>query len=283
MIAAVCALLIAALLALPEQAAQAAREAVRVWGLDVVPSLFPYMVLCRALGMRLSSRRLPARAIAAALGMIGGSPSGAAGLSACAQREGMTRAQALPLAALCGTLSPMFLLSTLRGFTGDARLCRLLLASHLFGAFVAFALARVVCARMDTGPQAAAPLAAARDPIADSVQAILSVGGCIVFFSVLTAVARALLPGMDERAAAALHAAVEIAGGARALALAPFSAHARALLLSAACGATGASILVQNLLFLRPLGVRFLDLLLLALARAAASAAAMECLLRLFP
>lgn len=282
MMPAVCVFLLFALLALPDQAAQAAREAIAVWGLDVAPSLFPYMVLCRTLTARLRTRRVPAHLVAAALGLLGGSPSGAAGVCACARREGLTRRQALPLAALTGTLSPMFLLSTLRGWTGDARLCRLLTASHIAGALFAFAVVRLYAGKSAArcSPHAAPDEQA--NPVAESVQAILCVGGCIVFFSVLAAVARLLIPHLPDAASAVLHAVLEIAGGARALSRAPFDPRARAVLLAACCGFTGLSILSQNLLFFRPLGVRFSHLLAIGLLRAVGSAAAMALLMMVF-
>lgn len=279
-----CAFLLVALLALPDQAAQAAREAIAVWGLDVAPSLFPYMVLCRTLTARLRTRRIPAHCVAAALGLMGGSPSGAAGVSACAQREGLTRRQILPLAALTGTLSPMFLLSTLRGWTGDARLCRLLLASHILGALFAFAVVRLYAGKGEKPRPMCDPSPGAQaNPIAESVQAILSVGGCIVFFSVLAAVARLLIPALPDSAAAVLHAVLEVAGGARALAHASFDPQVRAVLLATACGFTGLSILSQNLLFFRPLGVRLSHLLAIGLLRAVGAGAAMACLMLVVP
>ena len=279
-----CAFLLVALLVLPDQAAQAAREAIFVWGLDVAPSLFPYMVLCRTLTARLRTRRIPAHIVAAGLGLMGGSPSGAAGVSVCAQREGLSRRQVLPLAALTGTLSPMFLLSTLRGWTGDVRLCRLLTVSHILGALFAFAVVRLYAGKSARPHPACGPTDGAQaNPIAESVQAILSVGGCIVFFSVLAAIVRLLIPHLPDSAAAVLHAVLEVAGGARALAHAPFDPPVRAVLLAAACGFTGLSILSQNLLFFRSLGVRFSHLLVIGVLRAIGAGAAMACLMLVVP
>ena len=48
--AALAALTMAALiLRFPDLAIKSAREALFVWGRDIVPSLFPYMVLCKTL------------------------------------------------------------------------------------------------------------------------------------------------------------------------------------------------------------------------------------------
>lgn len=280
------ALTLLALLLLPDACAQAAREALTVWGLEVAPSLFPYMVLCRALSARLSSSRLPAHRVAALLGLLGGSPAGAAGVCACARKSRLTRGDLLGMAALTGTLSPMFLLNTVRVWTGDARLCRLLAASHALGALFAFAVVRLYKGRdgmplpSERGEEREARASA---PIAESVTAMLNVGGCIVFFSVAARAVTALLPGLPEQAAAVFHAALEAAGGMRALCAAPFSPPVRAVLLAAASGFTGLSVLTQNLLFYRPLGLDLRRLLPLALLRAAGCAAAMTGLLTLFP
>lgn len=283
-----CALMLLALLTMPDPCAKAARDALAVWSLDVVPSLFPYMVLCKTLSSRLTGARVPPERVAAALGLIGGSPAGAASVCACAKKRRLTRRDLLALAALTGTISPMFLLSTVRGWTGDARLSQWLALSHMAGALFAFAVVRLYHGRGDA-PLPASPDGEGADgggpsaPIAESVLAILNVGGCIVFFSVVSGVVTRLFPQLPVGIAAGTHAALEVAGGMRALALAPLAPRLRGVLMAAASGFTGLSILTQNLLFYRPLGLDMRCLLTLALLRAAGSAAAMALLLMLFP
>ena len=275
-----------AMLAFPEHAAQAARSALTIWGLDVAPSLFPYMVLCRTLSSRLNGKRIPAHCVASALGMLGGSPSGAAALSSCAKKEKLTHERILCIAALTGTLSPMFLLSTVREWTKDGHMCRMLLAAHLLGALFAYAVTRLYL-----GKPALSPCDAIADrdsgmpanPIVESVQAILSVGGCIVFFSVLASTLTVLCPGLSQGVTAILHAVMEAAGGMRALAFSPFERRTQAVLMAAASGFSGLSILSQNLIFLRPHGVNMRHLIALAILRAIGCAGAMVCLLTLIP
>ena len=49
---ALCLLMMLVMLLSPQQAGDAARDALSTWALGVVPSLFPYMVLCRMLAAR---------------------------------------------------------------------------------------------------------------------------------------------------------------------------------------------------------------------------------------
>ena len=254
------------LLSRPNQAASAARKALSVWGLDVAPSLFPYMVYCRFTAKALQKSGLPAAPVCTLLGLLGGSPSGAAVLAAYA--PGLSRKTLLRLAALTGTLSPMFFRSTLRIWTGNAPLCRLLLAAHFFGA--AFA---ALCAGLlpDRKIPVSAVQTASGDALSESIQSILRVGGCIVFFSVTAAGLCSFLPGLPPLAGALLHAVLEVSGGLHGLCQLPLSAFQRALLLSACVGFSGLSILTQNAFFLRPLGVRLRELIFLACLRALAS------------
>ncbi len=260
-----CLVMIAFMLVHPSITTSAARDALRVWGLDVVPSLFPYMVLCRLVASRLQKTGIPAGPAVAVLGLLGGSPSGAATLSGFSKT--LNTHQVRLLAALTGTISPMFLLNTVKIWSGDPRLCRLLLVSHLYGA--AFAL---LCMDFLTRGQKKSACQGASvssgNPITESVQSILSVGGCIVFFSVLSAGLQALLPGMGRLPGALLHAALEISGGLHSLCTLPLAPVTRAVCMAAASGFSGLSILMQNHLFLRPLGLSFSDLLFFALLRA---------------
>ena len=103
------------LIAFPQHASGAAASALRIWGLDVVPSLFPYMVFCRMLSARLREHDVPAAPVAALLGLLGGSPSGATVIAAygsCLSKRAL-----LTLCAMTGTISPMFTL----GYTGTLK------------------------------------------------------------------------------------------------------------------------------------------------------------------
>lgn len=252
------------LIVFPQHTSQAAVAALRIWGLDVVPSLFPYMVLCRLLAGELRERDVPAAPVAALLGLLGGSPSGASVLAAYGSR--MSRRALLALCALTGTISPMFTLGTIRAWTQNPALCRLLLLCHLLGATCASGIVYFACKDESPAGSGLTP-APTGNPIALSVEAILQVGGCIVCYSVLASL-MALPPCLSEGAGAVLHGLLEVSGGVHALCAAAIPEYPRAICICALCGFSGFSILAQNHAFLSPLGVRMTWLVAFALLRA---------------
>ena len=275
---------LAALLRFPQVCMSSALSALRVWGLSVVPSLFPYMVLSRLLTRALHRRGMPTALCVPLLGLAGGSPSGAAALSGCARDSGLSRRALHALAALTGTISPMFFLGTLQSWADDTLLARRLLLAHLFGAAFAATCAFLLPGARDSEKRcanSAAPSPAQEEsPIVQSVQAVLNVGGCIVAYSVLAAYASLLLPPSAQELRAVLHAVLEAAGGAHALISAPLPPGLHAVLLAALTSFGGLSILSQNALFLRPLGLGLPRLALYGLLRALGAAALMALLVR---
>ena len=265
MLIVLCLLMIGLMLLRPSVTTCAARDAIRVWGLDVAPSLFPYMVFCKLISARLQKTGVPAAPAAAALGLLGGSPSGAATLSGYA--KSMDARQVRLLAALTGTISPMFLLNTVKIWSNDPRLRLLLLISHLSGAVFALLCTALLTRGQEKSACQGASVSVG-NPVTESVHNILSVGGYIVFFSVLAAGLRAMLPALGPVPGALLHAVLEISGGLHSLCTAPLASNVRAVCMAAVSGFSGLSILMQNHLFLRPLGIRFSELLFFALLRA---------------
>lgn len=270
------------ILLMPDISSSAARSALGIWGLDVVPSLFPYMVLCRLIADRLRRKSLPAFPVIAVLGLLGGSPSGAAAISSYAQQGGFSRRRLYALCALTGTISPMFFLGTMRSWNMDMNLCQSLLLSHFGGALLAFL---VVLLFIPSAESAASSLDVTYDsdasPIVQSVFAVLNVGGCIVFFSVIAACLSASLAWMPDVIRVCFHGILEIAGGVHALSTLPLSTHAQGLLLAAATGFSGFSILAQNAMFLRDCGVKLSHLMLLALLRSVLSVCLMVLILKI--
>lgn len=276
-----CLLMMLVMLLFPGSTGEAARSALQTWALIVVPSLFPYMVLCRMLASRLAGSRLPPAMLVSALGLAGGSPSGAATLSGYARSGRLRRDELLPLCSLTGTISPMFVLNTAGGWLGEPPLMRCLLAAHLLGAALSAALVKA-CVRRSPASKEVLPdhsdSGSPGDPIRESVRAILSVGGCIVFYSVVAEGLSLLFP-LSGKAAAVLHGVLEASGGAHAICTAGFSKDVQALLTSAVLGFSGVSILAQNSLFVRDSGVTMRELILLGVLRAALSALVMAAFL----
>lgn len=256
------------LIVFPQHTSAAASEALCIWGLDIVPSLFPYMVLCRILSGRLRECNIPAAPVAALLGLMGGSPSGASVLAAYGTH--ISRRDLLALCALTGTISPMFTLGPILAWTQNHKVCRLLLLSHLLGAACAGGIVFLVC--KDHSPAASAALPSQTgSPIAQCIDAILQVGGCIICFSVLAGLLR-LLPRLDSGICAVLHSLLEISGGIHVLCASSIPDYPRTVCISALCGFSGFSILSQNHAFLGTLGVRMTQLIAFALLRAVLSA-----------
>lgn len=229
--------LLAALALRPQAGMEAARAACRQWATGVLPALFPYLVLSRLL-----LGAAGGGALTVPLAMLAGSPAGArllalGGPSRASQRR----------AALCATASPLFLLGTLSGGA-------LMLSAHWIGALAAYGFAACFPVRAENAASSASPPAAALPEIlADSALAMLPVCGCMVFFSVVTALVEALFP-LPPALGAALAAFLEMAGGcARISALALPSRLTRALL-CAAVSFGGLSVFMQNAAYLRRAG-----------------------------
>lgn len=252
------------LIVFPQHTSGAAASALRIWGLDVVPSLFPYMVLCRLLSSRLREHDVPAAPVAMLLGLLGGSPSGASVIAAYGSC--LSRRVLLALCALTGTISPMFTSGTVQAWTQNTVLCRLLLLCHLLGAACAGGVVFWACKDESPAVSASAPSAPV-NPMAQSIDAILHVGGCIICYSVLASLLR-LLPMLSDSTGAVVHGLLEVSGGVHALCTAAIPGKLRAVSLSVLCGFSGFSILSQNHAFLAPLGVRMTQLITFALLRA---------------
>ena len=279
-----CLLMMLVMLLCPQRTGDAARAALSTWALGVVPSLFPYMVLCRMLSVQLAAKRFIPSLTAAAFGLIGGSPSGAAVLGGYAGCGRLDRKALLPLCALTGTISPMFMLRMAGGWLGGGATAVCLLAAHLLSAACSAAIISLFVRNRPAENMPVVPLdgdAPPDEPIRDSVRAILSVGGCIVLYSVMAEGMAILLP-LPETVCVLLHALLEAAGGTHALVCSGFSPSMRALLVSAACGFSGLSIISQNALFVRPYGVSMPELVTLGLLRGALAALWMAAMMPLW-
>lgn len=264
------------LLMFPQGSAEAARQAMRLWAIDVVPFLFPYMVICRALSAQFRKNHLPSAAVVLPLSLLGGSPSGAAILSEYAEDYNAHRLRSF--CALTGTMSPMFLLNTAGGWlkahtpiTGG-----MLLTAHWGGAVLSFLL--ITFSQQGGSPYPSTPenarVSGHDDSVSQSVSAILQVGGCMVFYSVISSLC-AHLPGISRTTLAVIHAFLEAGGGLYALSTLDIPPITCAALFAAASSFSGFSVLSQNYVFLKPAGVQFHSLLLSGLLRAVCSAAIM--------
>ena len=172
------------LILFPSDTARTAYHALQLWGESIAPVLFPYMVFSRLLCSKLNNLRLPAFPVVAILGLLGGSPSGAASVSANADK--LSQRKTLILCTLTGTVSPMFILGTLQPWVQHPLLCRRLLWCHWLSALLSSWLIFLFSkgnlpSIVKTSDKNAVPF----DPIMQSVDAVLQVGGCVILYSVL--------------------------------------------------------------------------------------------------
>jgi len=238
-----------ALMALhPQIAVDAARKACGLWANKVMPALFPYLVASQLL-----AASVPGDLFMIPLSMLGGSPSGARliGLS------GVDSQKAQRLSALCTTISPLYVLGALGS---DYRL----LLSHWLGAFAAWAAVyawqKGIKAKGGGEPfaeSAESPgktLPSIPQTIADSALAMLSVCGCMVLFSVISALILRVV-SLSPPASAALSSVLEMAGGCDGILALGMPADRVAPILCAAISFGGFSIFLQNASFLKQKGV----------------------------
>ncbi len=261
--------MMAMLLLMPDTGAAAAADALAVWGLDVAPSLFPYMVLCQSLSSVCAGKAGLGRWLPFFLGLLGGSPSASASLCAVAQAGPLSRRALLLLVSLAGTVSPMFFLGSAAKWLASADTARRLLFAQYAGALLCGGTLYLLSghAPMRPTPHASRQNSSPDNPITRSVHAILNVGGCIIFYSTAAACFGALLPSFAWPVREVVHAALEVSGGLRALSLAPLNQSVREVLAAGLCGFGGLSILSQNLFFLQRIGLSMKELSAIALLR----------------
>lgn len=251
--------LLALMLRFPLEALDAAASGLRVFSQGVLPALFPYMVLCQLLTPALCRmRRIPRALPVAALAFMGGSPGGARLISLLREQGALNSRQTRLLAALTGTCSPMFLLGTVSVWASSRALGVAVLAAHWLGS-VLCALCIWPFLKPESVPKSSAPAAVEPVSFAKAVQgsalAMLTVCGCIVLMSVAACLCGCAFPVFTRTAQAFLHAALEMAGGSRAIISLGFPPREAAVCVCAAISFGGVSILLQNLSFLRPVGV----------------------------
>lgn len=233
---------------------------------SVMPALFPMMVL-NGLSARLSGRER--RWMTVGFCWLAGSPASAQRLEGLWKRGEVAGRELLPMAAVTGVMSPLFLVGSLGGRLPNPAGGWLMLTAHWLGALAAAGLTLGLnhLSRRKTADAAlpeeralrpAEPvslLTALPDSLRQAGPALLAVCGAMMLFSILAALFRqglsALLPGWaasHPELPAIFWAVLEVGGGAHALL--DVSAAPDLPLLCALCSFGGLSILMQNLLFL---------------------------------
>ena len=254
-------------IAFPQDTVSHASQALRIWGENIVPTLFPYMVFSRLLSQHLKSTQRSVIPVTALLGILGGSPSGSMLIASVASK--LSRRSLHALCAFCGTISPMFILGSLQTWTGDPNLCRFLLMIHWMAAFLSAGFVWLLDRNHVKYTSADLPTFPSENtkPLSQCIDAILHVGGCIICYSVLAGFVAKLLPPRSALQTI-FHTILEISGGTHAVWNSPLSQSTKIPLLSAALGFSGLSILAQNHELLGQVGISMLRLVFYAALRA---------------
>lgn len=250
----------------PGDALAAACEALIAWALSVAPALLPFLIAAPAftcpevcaLLSRISRPLirlfgLPVNSTGALLiGLLSGSPAGAAALSSVPADASDSPGAYLRAALMASGASPAFLMTGVAVAMLDSPGTGwLLLRSQLLAILSGGLLLR----RFGTGG-AAIPPAAVRQlsSVSRAMQTLLTIGGYMTFFSVL---ARLISCFTHPSLETPLLALFELSGGCRALASLPRSQSLILPLISAAACFGGVSVFMQCMSFLAPLGVRY--------------------------
>ena len=200
--------LLALLLWMPAEAAAGARSGMSVCAGVIIPSLFPFLVLSallRAQGLPDALARFAAPALARlglppsaaapfVLGLCGGYPVGADAVAALVRGGTLTLEEGERLLPVCNNTGPGFIVGVVGSAVfGSVRVGVLLYICHVLAAVMLALLARK-CA-LPPGNHAHTPppqgLPAFPECVSGAVSSTLNICGCVVFFSVLTALARA--------------------------------------------------------------------------------------------
>jgi len=268
--------------AYPDKTATAARMALYVFGHDIVPVLFPYMVLTRILVSKTKEAGNSSYWFLIPIGWLGGSPSGASMIRSFYSNQSIPRRTLLLLCAITGTISPAFLLNTVGSWFQDSVVSASLVISHFAGAALTSALIFIRSSNDESiiSPTSVSETKAEGNVIQACAASVLGIGGCLVFFSVLSEVISSLVFKSGGILTSLIHALLEISGGLKKLGdHLPERRMIAGILSSFACGFNGLSMLSQNILFLKEFEVTMVQLIAIGLLRAILSAVVMMILL----
>ena len=210
------AVLLCMLLCFPREIADGVRQGLSLCGTAVIPSLFPFLVLCTffvrsglcaAVGEKLSRpmQKLlhlpPAAAGAVLLGLCGGYPVGARMTAQLLEEGSVTRSQAQRMCLFCVAAGPAFVTGTV----GASMLGRREAGWLLFGASTLANLTVGMLLRFtDTEPPSVSAVVPRRplarslcDAVADAGRSILSVCAWVLLFSGICAVLEKLPPSVS--------------------------------------------------------------------------------------
>ena len=183
-------LILFGLIAVPDAAFSAASDAALLWWTRVLPSLLPYLAASSLLLRSGVLSRLNGKAsmLLLPLGLLGGYPVGAK-LAGKLYRDGtLSLSDAQTASAFCNLPNPVFLISVVAaGFFHNPKAALPLLCGIYGTALFGLIPLSRVCMSVVRTAESHAMSDALPEAISDGMQAILNIGGCLVFASVLGA------------------------------------------------------------------------------------------------
>ena len=249
-----------------ESTLNAAREAMLAWYTSVAPALFPFMALMPMLTCpdaarayeRLLGRltralfNLPgAAAPAVVVGMIAGSPAGAAAAVRTCASAGLTKGDAQRLVLCCCGLSPAFLITGVgAAMLGSPADGMLILRAQIFSQLFMLAVTRRTA---PSEPISSIEETQTADGISRAVIAVLNVCGYMILFNIAAALISQIV-GSEWAGLTAL-CLLDMPSGARALADLPIYREGKRLRLAAISGLGGGCIAAQNLAACKKAGI----------------------------
>lgn len=219
---------------------EAAAAACSLFATQVMPGLFPYMVLSLMLVSRFQGKTAGGRNmpewLLLLLGWGGGSPTGARLLGLTDRTDYRRRVRQ---AVSCATMSPMFLLGTLGSWLRSPAAGMCILLAVVLGGFLTGRLVRG--SSTVQADAAAAPLAFGQ-AVEAAACTMLMVCGTMVMLRVLAA----LLTEYAGALALPITTLLEVTTGAKAIAELPLPLCLRTAMAAGATGIGGAAVLMQN-------------------------------------
>lgn len=249
--------LITMFLIFEETLTEAARDALHLSALHIIPAIFPYMVIssvtvslglldpiCRFLPTRRLFHLPQSSASVIITGMIGGFPTGAVGAGKLYESGAISREEASRVCALASCASPAFVVGTVGSLWGREYAVFLLVAqtvtAFIIAALLAFGKRGIRTAENSVKPAHPAPIRAVCSAISEGATSCVTICGYIVFFRVIITLIGTVAPPLYEYAAAILEFSAGVATGA---------AHGGIFGISItgfAVGFSGVSVFMQN-------------------------------------
>ena len=223
------------------------RDALRICGTSIIPSLFVYLVLSEYISTLIFSEKLPSgliKWVIFLLGSVCGFPIGAAMCEFCVQNNILTDDEANRLLPFCNNTSPAFLLGVVgNGIFGDLRVGRLILIIELLLSFCMILPIKIREKSSSLIESRSDLQSSILHAVEKAIPAMLKICALICLFSAILSIGKAYL---SSKAFVLLATVLELGNGVSAVHLLGKNALAAGIC-GFACGWSGICVYVQIL------------------------------------